>query len=150
MFTNERELIEKLHRIEALFCGATTPGERNAAANAMERIRKRLEKTLEIDPPIEYRFTMSDIWSRKLFVALLRRYAIKPYRYYRQKYTTVMARVPKSFVDETLWPEFEKLDKTLRSYLDEITSRVISEGIFPDESEADVIDEPNGRLLKAR
>ncbi|MFP4099057.1 hypothetical protein [Coleofasciculus sp.] len=64
-------------------------------------------------------------------------YSIK-YRYYRQKYTTVMARVPVSFVDETLWPEFQQLDETLRSYLEEVTNRVISTSIYADSSEAEV------------
>ena len=125
---DEVKLIEKLIRIEALYSGATTEGERDAAANALQRIRDRLEKIQKIDPPIEYKFTMSDMWSRKLFVALLRRYGIKPYRYYRQRYTTVMAKVSKQFVNETLWPEFQELSKTLRSYLDDVTDRVISEG----------------------
>ena len=102
-------------------------------------MRDRLEKIQKIDPPIEYKFTMSDMWARKLFVALLRRYGIKPYRYYRQRYTTVMAKVSKQFVDETLWPEFQELSKTLRSYLDDVTDRVISEGIHSDSSEAEII-----------
>ncbi len=137
----ERDLIEKLRRIERLFSGATTDGERAAAASALERIRQRLDETKRIDPPIEYKFTLPDSWSRKLLVALLRRYGLKPYRYRRQRYTTVMTKVPASFVDQTLWPEYEKLSETLRSYLDEITERVISEGIYKDNSEADVIDD---------
>lgn len=137
----EKELIEKLKRIEALFAGATTDGERQAAENALQKIQKRLKQKQEIDPPIEYKFTMADMWSRKLFVALLRRYGLKPFRYYRQRYTTVMAYVPSSFVDETLWPEFQELNKTLRSYLDEITNRVITEGIHSDNSEAEVVQQ---------
>lgn len=54
--TDERALIEKLLRIEALHAGATTPGERAAAANAMDRIRERLKKVAVQDPPVEYRF----------------------------------------------------------------------------------------------
>ncbi len=92
---DEVSLIEKLIRIEALYSGATTEGEKDAAANAIQRIRDRLEKIQKIDPPVEYKFTMSDMWSRKLFIALLRRYGIKPYRYYRQRHTTVMAKVSK-------------------------------------------------------
>ena len=136
--TEEQQLIEKLQRIEALFAGATTPGERIAAANALKRIQQRVEDLKEIDPPIEYRFTFKNMWSKRLFVALLRRYGVKPFRYYRQRYTTVMAEVPKRFVDETLWPEFEKLDDTLSDYLDEVTNRVISEGIFPDSSDVEL------------
>ena len=75
-------------------------------------------------------------------VALLRRYNIRPYRYPRQRYTTVMARVPKSFVDETLWPAFEELSKTLQTYLNDITDRVIAEGISSDQSEAEVVEQP--------
>jgi hypothetical protein len=52
-----------------------------------------------------------------------------------------MARVPVSFVNETLWPEFQELNKTLRSYLDEVTDRVITTGIYADSSEAEVRQE---------
>jgi hypothetical protein len=91
--TDERQLIEKLLRIEALFARAGTAGEKAAAASAAERIRRRLEELSQLDPPIEYRFTVADGWSRKLFLALLRRYGVKPYRYRNQRRTTVMARV---------------------------------------------------------
>ena len=136
---NETELIEKLRRIEALFAGATTDGERDAAANALQRIQDRLKKEQKTNPPVEYKFTMADMWSRKLFVALLRRYGIKPYRYYRQRYTTVMAKVSGKFVDEVLWPEFTELDDVLKAYLEDITNRVISQSIHSDSSEAEVV-----------
>jgi len=138
---NETKLIEKLKLIEALFAGATTDGEKDAAFNALQRIKGRLKEIQKIDPPVEYKFTMSNMWSRKLFVALLRRYDIKPFRYYRQRYTTVMAKVSKTFVDETLWPEFEEFDKILKSYLDDITNKVISETIHEDSSEAEVVQQ---------
>ena len=144
--TEEQELLEKLRRVEALFARTTFEGERVAAANAMERIRERLGTLKESAPPVEYRFTMQDAWSRRLLVALMRRYGIQPYRYHRQRYTTVMARVPASFVDETLWPEFNELLRTLRSYLDQVTSRVINEAICADSSEAEVRAEPEGAL----
>jgi hypothetical protein len=133
---DERALIEKLMRIEALHAGATTPGERAAAESALERIRARLAQTVKADPPIEYRFTLADGWGRKVFLALLRRYDLKPYRYPRQRHTTVMVRVPRRFVDETLWPQYIALAETLQSYLNEVTERVISEALHKDQSEA--------------
>jgi len=132
-------LLEKLKLIEALHAGATTPGEQTAAANARERIQERIDECERIDPPEEYRFTLGNSWSRKLFVALLRRYGIKPYRYYRQRYTTVMARVSKTFVDRVLWPEFLEIDKELTTHIDKIAERVIKESIFGDSSEAEEI-----------
>ena len=136
--TKEQKLIEKLQRIEALFAGAATTGEKVAASNARSRIQERLKEVQKLDPPVEYKFTIRDVWSKKLFLALLRRYGIKPYRYYRQRNTTVMARVPVSFVEETLWPEYQELDQTLRAYLEEVTERVIASGIYQDSSEAEV------------
>ncbi|MCA9732620.1 MAG: hypothetical protein H6696_07775 [Deferribacteres bacterium] len=139
--TDEERLRQKLESIERLFAGATTPGERIAAGVALKKIKKRLQEIQKNDRPIEYKFTMNDMWSRKLLVALMRRYGISPYRYYRQRYTTVMARVPKQFVEEILWPEFTELNEVLRAYLDETTNRIISKNIFSDSSEAVVVRE---------
>ena len=140
---DESTLIEKLRRIEALHAGATTPGEKDAAARARQRILERLAKWQKEDPPVEYSFSMRDMWSRKVFVTLLRRYGIQPYRYKRQRYTTVMARVPKRYVEETLWPEFQELSDSLRLYLSEVTERVVSQVLHEDSSEAVVVAEPD-------
>lgn len=139
---DEAKLIEKLRLIEALFAGATTLGEREAAERAGQRIRDRLKGLEQEAPPIEYKFTLGDQWSRKVFCALLRRYDIRPYRYARQRHTTVMARVSKRFVDETLWPEFQEISSMLRTYLAEVTDRVVSQVIHTDSSDAEVVAEP--------
>ena len=139
---DEQILLERLRLVEALHAGAATPGERDAAANARDRIRNRLKSFEVADPPIEYSFPLGNHWSRKLFVALLRRYDIRPYRYPRQRHTTVMARISRKFLDETLWPQFLELDKSLTSYLNDMTDRVIKQAINSDSSEAEVRPEP--------
>ena len=135
----EQDLLDKLSKIERLYAGAATPGEKEAAADAIARIKRRLGETAKVEHPIEYKFTLADGWSKKLFTALLRRYALRPYRYARQRRTTVMVRVPRSFVNETLWPEFLELSKVLQTYLDEVTERVISGAIHANEGEEEVI-----------
>jgi len=139
---NESILMEKLLKIEALFAGAATEGERVSADLARERILKRLREIIPEDPPVEYKFTFRDMWSRKVFVTLLRRYGLSPYRYYRQRYTTVMAQIPKHFVDETLWPEFQEINEELSNYLQEITDRVVRRVLHEDSSDAAVVEEP--------
>src|ERR1700694_623425 len=134
--TEEQQLREKLRKIAALFEGATTIGERNAAAAAIERVKKALGTTLKAEQPLEYQFTLPDRWQRRLFSALCRRYGLEPYRYKRQRYTTVMVRVPRSFVDKTLWPEYEELRTALESYLTKATERIISEEVYRDAGEA--------------
>lgn len=133
----ERELLETLAKVEALFADTNFAGERHAAANAIERIRERLRRLQAEDKPVEFKFSLADTWSRRLFVALLRRYDVRPYRYPGQRYTTVMARLPQRFVNETLWPEFEQLSEALQRYLNAVTNRVIEAAIFPDTAEAE-------------
>lgn len=145
---DEAGLVEKLRLIEALFAGASTEGEKVAAERARQRILARLALWEVEDPPIEYRFSMGDMWSRKVFVALLRRYGIQPYRYSGQRYTTVMARASKRFVDETLWPEFQQFSAALQAYLSDVTDRVVSQVIHEDSSEAGVVEKP-GQLPRA-
>jgi hypothetical protein len=138
----EKDLIEKLHKIEWLYARATTPGERSAAENASQRIRERLRMTQQKVEAVEIRFSLPDLWSRRLLLSLLRRYGLKPYRYSGQRQTTVMVRAPRIFVDETVWPEFQELNRTLRAYIDEVTDRVIQEEIHRDNSEAEVQSGP--------
>jgi hypothetical protein len=134
--TTEAQLRDKLRKIEALFAAAGTAGERLAAEAARERIRARLAAFARAEAPIEMQFGMPDQWSRRLFLALARRYGLEPYRYRRQRYTTVMMRVPRSFVQEVLWPEFEALNQALQTYLNDVTLRVIRETVHADAEEA--------------
>ena len=138
---DEATLIEKLRLIEALFSRPGTQGEKAAAERARQRIQERLESMMQGDPPIEFKFTMNDMWSRKVFVALPRRYGFSPYRYSGQRYTTVMAKVSKGFVHETLWPEFQEISQALSPHLSEVTERVVCQVIHQDTSEAVVVKE---------
>jgi tRNA nucleotidyltransferase (CCA-adding enzyme) len=132
----EAQLRERLRKISALFEGATTAGERSAAAAALERIRAALGSKTPQEEPQEFQFTLPDRWQRRLFSALCRRYGVEPYRYKRQRYTTVMVRVPRSFVDQTLWPEYRELRTALDEYLNQATERIIREEVYGDAGEA--------------
>ncbi|MEJ7731175.1 MAG: hypothetical protein WKG00_18405 [Polyangiaceae bacterium] len=145
---DEAALVAKLAKLEALVAGGATEGERAAAASARDRVRARLHEQGAQSPPVEYKFSVGDAWSHKVLVALLRRYGIRPYRYRGQRRTTVMARVPKRFVDETLWPHFERLSAELRTYLDEVTERVVRAAIDGDTAEAAEEAEPAQRSLE--
>src|SRR5262245_27798121 len=109
MFADMR-LREKLRKVEALFAGAGTEGERLAAEAALARIRARLAEEGRREAAIEMQFSIADPWARLLFMALSRRYGLAPYRYHRQRRSTVMLRAPKSFLEAVLWPEFRELE----------------------------------------
>ncbi len=134
--TPEQSLREKLRKIEALFEGATTAGERVAAAAAMERLRYALAGMAQTERPTEVQFSLLDRWQRRLFSALCRRYGLEPYRYKRQRYTTMIVRAPRSFIDKTLWPEYQQLKTALDEYLSEATERIIREEVHRNDAEA--------------
>jgi hypothetical protein len=140
--TPEQSLRDKLRKIEALFAGARTEGEKNAADSAAERIRQRLGEVAGREKTIEVKFSIPDTWSRQLFVALCRRYGLRPFRYRRMHRQTIIVRAPKSFLEEVLRAEFKELDAALIAYLAEITERVIREEVHGETTDVDEIDEP--------
>jgi hypothetical protein len=140
--SGEAELREKLRKIEALFAGSTFAGEKGAAGAAAERIRAQLEQVEKREQAIETQFSLADPWSRRLFVAMCRRYGLPVYRYPRMKRQTLILKAPKSFVDRVLWPQFQQLNTALSEYLAEVTDRVILEEVFGDAGEAEEVREP--------
>ena len=129
------DILEKIKKVEALIERAGTEGERQSAILAKERLSK-----INQSEEREYNISTQDMWHKKLFTAICHKHNLKPYRYYRQKYTTVMVRISRSFLDEVVWPEYLRFAKILEELVDEITADVISK-IFKDESEIVVAGE---------
>src|SRR3546814_17604730 len=110
---SEDQLREKLRKIEALYAGAKTDGEKSAAGAAAERIRVKFENASKQERAAEFKFSITETWSRPLFIALCRRYGIKPFRYTRMQRQTVIIRAPASFAQLTLMPKFAERKKVL-------------------------------------
>ena len=146
--TEEQRLIDKLRRIEALFERSTSDGERTAAEEAAGRVRQRLDSA-QRETLLEFKFTLPDAWSKALFIALLRRSGIHPYRYSGQRRNTVMAEATRSAIDGEIWPEFQELHKTLHTYLSDVTKRVIATAIHGDVSDTEVRKKPRQLLARA-
>lgn len=143
--SDEANLLAKLAAIEALFAGASTPGEQGAAANARQKILERLAEFEQRDPPVEMQFTLHDVYTRRLFIALAKRYNLRPFRYPRQKRQTIMLKVPERFLNQTLWPEFEALARELRNHLETLTERVVHAAVY--QGDLDEVDEQPPREL---
>lgn len=137
----EDRLRERLEKAERLFFGAATTGERDAAEAAIERLKAKLAESARQDPPVEMKFSMPDAWSVKLFVALCRRYGLQPYRYARQRRTTVMVRAPRAFFDAVVWQPFSVLHVDLLMFFEETTERLIREAVHGDTADAAIMPE---------
>ena len=119
-------LLEKIKKMYALIAGAQTDGEKNAAISARERILRN-NPSLQIEALAkEFSLSMPSNWHKKLLLAICHKYGVKPYRYHRQKYTTVMVRVNEDFLNRVLWQEFKEYSKLMEELVTEITDDLIA------------------------
>lgn len=138
---DEAKLLQKLRDLERLIASAGTNGERAAADQARERILDRLHQLQREAPAVEFKFMMPDVWSLRLFMALLRRYDLHGYRYKRQKRTTIMVSAPEAFVRDVLEPHFRSAAEELHKHLNDVATHVIREAIADASEEAEEREE---------
>lgn len=131
---DDQDIREKLAKLEALFARGATAGERAAAGAARDRLQARLNvSTHEGDEPeSELQYSLPDIWSVRIFVALCRKNGIRPYRYPRQRRTTVMVRVQQSTFEQTVGEEFRILHLELTGYFNETVEHLIADAMKSD------------------
>lgn len=140
---DEAQIREKLAKIKALFAGATSPGERLAAQAALDRLQQRIDgmpqPQIVADPPVEFRFSLTNPWSLRLFLALARSKGYRPYRHPRMRRTSVCLMIGRRAVDADFWPEYLEMNKVLTEYLGELADHIIADCINPDRSDAEVV-----------
>jgi hypothetical protein len=96
----------------------------------------------EQDDAVEVKFSIADPWSRRLFIALCRRYGLRPYLYPRMQRQSIVVKAPRSFLDAVLWPEFQEINAALVDYLAAVTDKVIREEVFGEAADAEEVPEP--------
>ena len=55
---------------------------------------------------------------------------------------SLIVKMPRSFFDEVLWPEFKQVNEALTEHLASITDRIIKADVFSDVGEAEEKVEP--------
>ena len=136
---DDKELREKLAKVEALFRRAGSPGEQAAAGAAIDRLRDRLgDPRLDGEPETELRFSLPDAWSVRLFVAVCRKHGLQPFRYARQRRTTVMVRVRERHFYRVVWAEFSHLQTELEFYFQDVTDHLITRAMGSDGDDSNI------------
>lgn len=130
----EKDIQDKLAKLEALFARGATAGERAAAGAARDRLQARIdmERGGEGEAETELQYSLPDVWSVRIFVALCRKHDIKPYRYPRQRRTTVMVRVHQSAFESTVGEEFRVLHRELTTYFGDMVDHLIADVMKAD------------------
>ena len=141
--SDDQQIREKLRKIKSLFAGASSQGERDAAQAAINRLNDRINtgdsrKQVE-DPPVEFRFSLENSWSLRLFLALCRSKGCRPYRYPRMRRTSVCVRIGAQALKTGLWPEYLEMNRELTQHLGALADQIIADCINSDRSDAEVI-----------
>jgi hypothetical protein len=135
---SDDELRAKLTKLEALFRRAGTAGERDAAGAAIDRLKGRLGDG-QAGPEVELKFSFPDSWAVRLFLAVCRKHGLRPYRYRRQRHTTIMVRAREREFDAVVWPEFSSLLSELTIYFEEIVDHLVTEAMKADADDAEEV-----------
>ncbi len=151
-------LIQRFRNVQALYAGASTDGEREAAASACSRLLARIEED-QPEPtgpdgssarfaerlPLFVQLRPSDLRSYPLLLAMLRRYGLKPVRLVKRRFVAVCAD-SKEVVVEALLPEFERMGRRLRSMVESWAIDAITAALFGGEAaEVRLIAAPAGK-----
>ena len=127
----------KLDKLEALFARGATEGERAAAGAALDRLNSRLGAGAQ-EEEIEFQYSLPDAWAVRIFVALCRKHGVKPYRYPRQRRTTVMVQVQKTAFEQTVLAEFNTLHAELVAYFKDTVDHLIADAMKSDGDDANL------------
>jgi hypothetical protein len=130
---DDAKLLENLRSIEAQALGVPATADRSARTQAIERLRAKLAEARTREPDDTFSVSLPDPWQLAIFLALARRYGLRPHRHARQRRSTVVVTAPVSFYERVVWPEFVVLSSAVGAWFDLLASRVLRE-VLDDDS----------------
>jgi hypothetical protein len=119
----EKDLIGSFHSIERKYAGR--PGNEGITDQPKEQITARLQESASAPDVEEFQCNMKHEWETFIFHALLKRYGIKPYRYRKQRKTTILVRVSKAAMNGLLWPIFTDVAAELSARFTVVTTTLL-------------------------
>ena len=137
-----QNILERIKKVEALIAWATSKWEKNAAEATKKRILEKYPQIEILKDITEIKITSLEKSDKKLLKAISRKYWLEPYRYYRQKYSTLIINCNVWFFDEILWPEYIRNRDILDNLVDDITWDIISK-IHKEEEDTVIRGELN-------
>jgi hypothetical protein len=134
----DEDLKQRLRAIEARYAGAFTRRKDETVEEARLRIGAQLAQC-EAEGVVEWQFTVTP-WSRKVLMALARRYGLRPYRYRRQRQSTIVVVAPERFLRESFLPQFDGLCDALYEHFTKVTEKAIAEAFGAELSEEHAVE----------
>lgn len=120
----ENALVNSFRMAERKHSGVAE-GDGCDADQAKVRIRARLQELGGAADVAEFQCHMKHDWDSFVFHALAKRYGIRPYRYRKQRKSTILVHMSKQFLDELLWPIFNDVCAALFARFTEVTTALL-------------------------
>jgi len=134
-----QDLYDKIKKIEALLASTQFEGEKQAALSALARIAANHGEVKPVNPALinakEFTMYTSSNWNKRLLLAVCRKHGLNPFRYHRQKYTTVVVRANQDYFNQVVWKEYLAYTKHLDLLIDDITNELIDKIHAPVEEQ---------------
>ncbi len=121
--TQEQDLIKAFQRVEMRRAGISLSDAHEEQAR--QHIIAQWKGSRHAPDVQEFHCPMKNEWEQLLFHGLLKRYGIRPYRYRKQRNSTIMIRVSKRFLHECLWPMFNELSLDLQQRFNAIVKTLL-------------------------
>ncbi|WP_306128073.1 hypothetical protein [Roseovarius sp. MMSF_3350] len=83
-------------------------------------------------PDIELQYSLPDVWSVRIFVALCRKHMVRPYRYPRQRRTPLIVRTRQISFGRTVATEFRALYRESTAYFEATVNHLIADAMKSD------------------
>jgi len=132
--------LDRMRAVEARFLSLPKDANPAAVRAGVERLRAQLAEARSRERDDVVTVSIADPCGRSVFIALCRRYGLKPHRHARQRQATVVVAAPPSFYDRVLWPEFEALTDVLYEHFLSVTMRALDEVLLTGGDEALTIE----------
>lgn len=137
--------LDRMRAVEARFLSLPSGADPAAVRAGVERLRAQLAEARSRERDDVITVSIADPCGRSVFIALCRRYGLKPHRHARQRQATVVVAAPPSFYDRVLWPEFQALTDVLYEHFLSLTLRALDDVLVTGGDEAITIERHHDR-----
>jgi hypothetical protein len=136
--------LDRMRTLEGRFLGLSGVADLAAIHAGVERLRAQLAETRTRERDEVFTTSIPDPCARAVFLALCRRYGLKPHRHARQRRATVVVAAPPSFYEGVLWPEFQALSDVLYDSFLSLTTRALHEVLAVRSEEGVTVERDEG------
>ena len=136
--------LDRMRTLEARILGLPASADLAAVHAGVERLRAQLAETRTREHDEVFTTSIPDPCARAVFLALCRRYGLKPHRHARQRRATVVVAAPPSFYEGVLWPEFQALSDVLYDSFLSLTTRALREVLAVRGNEGVTVERDEG------